>query len=134
MVLDDTHTGTKIYTPMGYLSGTCTILQCPFSAPSAPLPLCLISPITVGETLPAPCPSLSHSSHSSHSPLSPISGNQGLTTHLVTMATGLWCDHGLMFLLPSPYSDIIPLITPARMVTSYMYAFGKCIVEHNDLY
>lgn len=139
--VSDTHRHNNIY-PYGkfirYMYKIAVSFFCSFRSPPF---VCNFTNHSMGDSPPPPpppCPSLSHSSHSSHSPLLPISGNQGVTTHLVTMATGLWCDHGLMLLLPSPYSDIIPLIIPARMVTSYMCAFGKrytwCFVEHNDLY
>lgn len=34
--------------------------------------------------------------------------------HLVTMATALWCDHGLIFLLTSVWSDISALLCRAK--------------------
>ncbi len=102
-VLDDmlTHIQAQKYIPLWdiYQVHTCTILQCPLSAPRPPP---CVSNFTNHNPPPHQHhlvhPHISHGSHSSHSPLSPISGNQGVTMHLVAMATGLdvimaWCSY-----------------------------------------
>lgn len=68
---------------------------------------------------------LSHTHTHTHSTFSPSSSSHLSISlsffflgwerwHLVTMATALWCDHGLIFLLTSVWSDISALLCRAK--------------------